>query len=101
SHVAQVRLLVGTKKAAFIYTADERRQNWQLSDPIYTGWSIYNMAADTRGSEPRLYAGATHFAWGPSVAKSLDGGKTWDYRSKGLAMPADSGKTIQNVWCIT
>ena len=95
----QPRLLIGTKKAAFIYTAaNDRRENWQLSDPIYTGWSVYHMAADTRGGDLRLYAAANHWAWGPSVAKSNDGGKTWDYRSTGLAFAKDAGKTVQNVW---
>ncbi len=94
----QVRLLIGTKKAAFIYTADERRETWQLSNPIYTGWSVYHMAADLRGGDVRLYAAANHWAWGPSVAKSNDHGKTWDYRSTGLAFSKDSGKSVQNVW---
>ena len=67
---AAVRLLIGTKKAAFIYTADERRETWRVSDPIYTGWSVYHMAADLRGGDVRLYAAANHWAWGPSVAKS-------------------------------
>ena len=94
----RVKLLVGTKKAAFIYTSDERRQRWELSQPIYTGWSVYHMAADTRGDHPRLYAAANHWAWGPSVAKSDDLGVTWDYNSKGLRFPKDSGRTIQNIW---
>ena len=94
----EVLLLVGTKKAAFIYTSDARREKWSVSAPIYTGWSIYNMAADLRGDHPRLYAAANHWAWGPSVAKSDDLGVTWDYRSTGLAFPKDSGQTIQNVW---
>ncbi len=95
-----VMLLVGTKKAAFIYTADRKREKWTVSEPIYTGWSIYHMAADLRGGKTRLYAAANHWAWGPSVAKSDDLGKTWDYRSTGLAFPKDSGRAIQNVWNI-
>jgi photosystem II stability/assembly factor-like uncharacterized protein len=96
-----VKLLVGTRKAAFIYTSDERRETWELSAPIYTGWSIYNMAADTRGDHPRLYAAANHWAWGPSVAKSDDLGKTWDYVSKGLGFAPDAGRTVGNVWSVT
>ena len=89
---AQVKLLVGTKKAGFIYTSDEKRQKWEVSEPILPGWSFYHMSADTRNGEPRLYAAANHWAWGPSVAKSTDGGKTWDYNSKGLAFPEDMKK---------
>ena len=83
----QVRLLVGTKKAGFIYTSDARRQKWEISDPILPGWSFYHMSADLRDTTPRFYAAANHWAWGRSVAKSTDMGKTWDYRSKDLAFP--------------
>lgn len=96
----ETRVLVGTKKGAFIYTSDAKRQSWELSDPIYTGWSVYSMSGDARGEKPRLYAAANHWAWGPSVAKSEDLGETWDYRSKGLAFPKDSGQAIKNVWCV-
>jgi len=94
----QVKLLVGTRKAAFIYTSDRKRQSWELSQPIYTGWSVYHMAADTRGPSPKLYAAANHWAWGPSVARSADLGDTWDYKSPGLGFPQDMGVTVQNVW---
>ena len=86
---AQVQLLVGTKKGAFIYTADEKRQTWELSEPILPGWSIYHMSADLRSGQTHFYMAANHWAWGPSVAKSTDSGKTWDYRSEGLAFPPD------------
>ena len=86
---AQVKVLVGTKKGGFIYSSDEKRQRWEISDPILPGWSFYNLAADLRSDPPRFYAAANHWAWGPSVAKSTDLGKTWDYRSQGLAFPPD------------
>ena len=61
----QVKVLVGTRKAAFIYTSDERRQQWDLSEPLMPGWSIYHMVADLRSDPPRLYAAANHAVWGP------------------------------------
>ena len=85
----KVRLLVGTRKGAFIYTSDDRRQRWDVSDPILPGWSFYHMIADLRSDQPRLFAAANHWAWGRAVAKSTDLGKTWDYRSEGLAFPPD------------
>jgi photosystem II stability/assembly factor-like uncharacterized protein len=96
--MARVLVMVGTKKGGFIYSSDERRQSWEVSPPILTGWSLLHMAADTRGSQPRLYAAANHWAWGPSVAKSDDLGKTWDYNSKGLGFPQDMDVRMQNVW---
>jgi len=96
--MTDVRILVGTKKAAFIYSSDERREKWTLSDPIFTGWSVYHMNGDDRDGAPRLYAAANHWAWGPSVARSTDLGKTWESRSPGLGFPQDMGVTVGNVW---
>lgn len=93
-------LLVGTRKGAFIYSADQRRECWSLSEPMLPGWSFSHMAADLRHDPPLLYAAANHWAWGRAVAKSADFGKTWDYRSEGLAFPADMGVSIENVWCV-
>ncbi len=93
-----VRLLVGTKKGGFIYSSDERRECWELSEPILPGWSFYHMAADVRHDPPLIYAAANHWAWGRSVAKSHDLGKTWDYRSEGLSFPEDMGLSIENIW---
>jgi photosystem II stability/assembly factor-like uncharacterized protein len=97
----QVRLIVGTRKGAFIYSSDQKREKWEVSGPILPGWSVYNAAADTRDSAPRLYLAANHWAWGPSVTKSTDLGKNWDGRSEGLGFPQDMGVTIQNVWSVT
>jgi photosystem II stability/assembly factor-like uncharacterized protein len=93
-----VMLLVGTKKGGFIYRSDATREKWQLSDPALPGWSFFHLAADLRDSTPRLYAAANHWAWGRSVAKSDDMGKTWDWRSEGLGFAPDLGATILNVW---
>jgi hypothetical protein len=96
-----LRLIIGTRKAAFIYTANEPRSEWEASPPILPGWSIYHAVADTRDGTPRLYAAASHPVWGPSVAKSFDGGATWDQRSEGLGFPADMGLSITTVWYVT
>ena len=64
-----VRLLVGTKKGAFVYSSDETRQKWDLSDPILAGWSVPHMSADTRKEQLRFYAAANHFAWGACLQR--------------------------------
>lgn len=83
-----VKLLVGTKKGAFVYSSDRKRERWDVSDPILPGWTFNKLAADLRDSQPRFYAAANHWAWGPSIAKSTDL-KEWDYRSDNLAFPPD------------
>jgi hypothetical protein len=95
--MSEVFLLVGTKKAGFVYKSDEKREKWEISDPILPGWSFYHMSADTRDASPRFYAAANHFAWGPSVAKSTDLGKTWDYSSKDLAFPPDMKAYVETL----
>jgi len=97
----QMRVLVGTRKGGFIYTPDATRTRWEISQPILPGWTVYHMAGDLRGREPRFFAAANHWAWGRSVAKSDDLGATWDYRSTGLGFAPDAGKTVQNVWHVT
>jgi len=91
----QVKVLVGTRKGAFIYTSDEKRQRWEVSEPLMSGWQVLHMASDTRSSPPRLYAAANHAVWGPSVAKSA---KTWEEQSDGLGFPEDMGLAIDAVW---
>ncbi|MBI2767267.1 MAG: hypothetical protein HYX53_15330 [Chloroflexi bacterium] len=97
-HMSRVNVLVGTRKGAFIYTSDARRESWEISEPMMPGWTINHMAVDLRRGTPRFYAGANHWAWGPSVARSDDGGATWEQRSPGLAFPQDMGLNIAAVW---
>ena len=35
--MASVRVLVGTRKGAFVLTSDERRQNWKVDVPHFAG----------------------------------------------------------------
>jgi photosystem II stability/assembly factor-like uncharacterized protein len=96
--MAAVRVLVGTRKGAWVYTADAARTSWTISKPLIPGWSVSHMNVDTRRGAPRLFAAGGHWAWGPYVAHSDDGGETWDQRSTGLAFPADMGVTVGSVW---
>jgi len=94
----QTHLLVGTRKGVWTYTSDEKRGCWEISEPRMPGWTVHHMSANLRRDPPRLYAAANHWAWGPSVARSDDGVKTWEQRSPGLAFPPDMGLSVANVW---
>jgi hypothetical protein len=54
----RVQVLVGTRKGAFVCTSGERRERWELSEPMLTGWAIYHMVVDNRATTPRLLAAA-------------------------------------------
>jgi BNR/Asp-box repeat len=74
--MSTIRVLVGTKKGAFILTADGRRQSWKISGPFFAGWEMYHL----KGSpvEPdRIYASQTSGWFGQVIQRSDDGGKTW------------------------
>ena len=57
SVMANVHLLIGTRKGAWVYTADETRREWSLSQPMMPGWTINHLTVDTRRETPRLLAG--------------------------------------------
>ena len=74
--MSKVRLLVGTRKGAFILTSDGARKQWDVSGPHFAGWEMYHL----KGSpvEPnRIYASQTSSWFGQIIQRSDDGGKTW------------------------
>ena len=40
-----VRLLVGTRKGAFVLTADGKRERWEVSGPHFAGWELAKQLA--------------------------------------------------------
>ena len=70
------RVLVGTRKGAFILTADGKRRSWEVSGPHFGGWEIYHLKGSPADPE-RLYASQTSGWFGQTVQRSNDGGKTW------------------------
>jgi photosystem II stability/assembly factor-like uncharacterized protein len=72
-----VRVLVGTRKGAFILESDARRQSWDVSGPHFGGWEVYHVngsAADPN----RLYASQSSGWFGQVIQRSNDGGRTWE-----------------------
>jgi hypothetical protein len=72
-----VRVLVGTKKGAFILTSDGRRQRWEVSGPHFAGWEIYHVSGSPADPN-RLYASQTSGWFGQIIQRSSDGGKSWE-----------------------
>ena len=71
-----VRLLVGTRKGAFILTSDGKREKWDVSGPHFAGWEIYHLKGSPADPN-RLYASQTSGWFGQIIQRSDDGGKTW------------------------
>jgi BNR/Asp-box repeat len=75
--VSKVRVLVGTRKGAFILTSDGTRKRWKVSGPHFAGWEIYHMKGSAVNPD-RIYASQTSAWFGQIIQRSDDGGKTWN-----------------------
>ena len=74
--MSKVRVLAGTRKGAFILTADGKRQNWEVSGPHFAGWELYHLKGSPADPN-RIYASQTSGWFGQIIQRSDDGGKTW------------------------
>jgi photosystem II stability/assembly factor-like uncharacterized protein len=81
--MSKVRVLVGTRKGAFILTADGKRQNWEVSGPHFTGWEIYHLKGSPVDPD-RIYASQSSGWFGQVIQRSSDGGKTWETPGGGM-----------------
>ena len=72
----KIRVLVGTRKGAFILSSDAGRKKWQVSGPLFAGWEIYHMKGSPADPD-RLYASQTSAWFGQIIQRSNDGGRTW------------------------
>ena len=72
-----VRVLVGTRKGAFVLTSDAKRKDWEVSGPHFAGWEIYHVKGSPVDPN-RLYASQTSGWFGQQIQRSSDGGKTWE-----------------------
>ena len=87
-----VRVLVGTRKGAFILTSDGKRKRWRVSGPHFAGWEIYHLKGSPVDPN-RLYASQTSGWFGQIIQRSEDGGKRWEAAGGGLTT-APSGMPV-------
>ncbi|MBP6724286.1 MAG: hypothetical protein KA137_05580 [Halioglobus sp.] len=71
-----IRILVGTRKGAFILTSDAGRKRWTVDGPLFAGWEIYHMKGSPVNPE-RIFASQTSSWFGQIIQRSDDGGRTW------------------------
>ncbi|HZR17303.1 MAG TPA: exo-alpha-sialidase [Verrucomicrobiae bacterium] len=72
-----VRVLVGTRKGAFILSSDGKRERWEINGPHFAGWEIYHIKGSPADPN-RLFASQTSGWFGQMLQRSNDGGKTWE-----------------------
>jgi photosystem II stability/assembly factor-like uncharacterized protein len=74
--MSRLRVLVGTRKGAFILTADGKRDQWSISGPHFAGWEVYHIKGSPADPD-RLYVSQSTGWFGQIIQRSDDGGKTW------------------------
>jgi len=75
--MSSVRVLVGTRKGAFVLTSDGKRQNWDVTGPHFAGWEMYHLKGSAADPN-RIYASQSSGWFGQLIQRSNDGGKTWE-----------------------
>jgi hypothetical protein len=75
--MSRVRVLVGTRKGAFVLKSDGTRQRWDVSGPHFGGWEIYHVKGSAADPN-RVYASQSSSWFGQVIQRSNDGGETWE-----------------------
>jgi hypothetical protein len=72
-----VRVLVGTRKGAFILTSDGKREKWDISGPHFAGWEMYHLKGSPADPN-RMFASQSSGWFGQLIQRSDDGGASWE-----------------------
>lgn len=85
-----VRVLVGTRKGAFILSSDGARKSWDVSGPHFAGWEIYHIKGSAADPN-RIYASQSSSWFGQQIQRSDDGGKSWEAVGNSFAYEGAAG----------
>ncbi|MFY9845808.1 MAG: WD40/YVTN/BNR-like repeat-containing protein [Terriglobales bacterium] len=88
--MSTVRVLVGTRKGAFVLASDGKREKWDVSGPHFAGWEMYHVKGSPADPN-RIYASQTSGWYGQIIQRSDDGGKTWHQPGTPAGEPAVPG----------
>ena len=89
--MSRVRLLVGTRKGAFVLSSDAARQTWDVTGPHFGGWEVYHLKGSPADPN-RLYASQSTGWFGQLIQRSNDGGKSWEPVGNTFAYEGEPGQ---------
>ena len=72
-----VRVLVGTRKGAFVLTSDAKRQAWDVKGPLFAGWGDLPRQGFPSRPRPAVRVPQSTGWFGQLIQRSDDGGTTW------------------------
>lgn len=88
--MSKIRVLIGTRKGAFILDSDGKRENWDVSAPHFGGWELYHLKGSPADPN-RIYASQSSGWFGQLIQRSDDGGKTWEPVGNEFAYEGEAG----------
>jgi hypothetical protein len=88
--MSSVRLLVGTRKGAFVLTSDGARKDWSIAGPFFAGWEIFHVKASPVDPN-RIYASQSSGWFGQVLQRSDDGGRSWKPAGNKFLYDGDAG----------
>jgi photosystem II stability/assembly factor-like uncharacterized protein len=88
--MSRVRVLVGTRKGAFVLESDGKRQEWKIDGPHFGGWEIYHLKGSPVDPN-RIYASQSSSWFGQIVQRSDDGGQSWETVGNGFVYDGTPG----------
>jgi photosystem II stability/assembly factor-like uncharacterized protein len=91
--MSNIRVLVGTRKGAFILSADAKRQKWDVAGPHFGGWEMYHLKGSPADPN-RIYASQCSSWFGQQIQRSDDGGKTWNPVGNKFVYDGEAGKHL-------
>lgn len=97
--VAQVLVMVGTKKGAFVLESSAARTEWDVRGPYLEGQNVMHMAFDPRTQV--MFAAVGDPWFGSRIHRSHDLGRTWDEPRSAPVFPADTGLKVEKIWNVT
>lgn len=99
----QVVVLIATRKGAWLFHGDARRNNWRVDGPHFLGHIIHHLILDPRDGRTLLAAAKTGHL-GPTVFRSADLGRTWKEaeRPPAFAPASDgNGRVVDHTFWLT
>jgi hypothetical protein len=99
--MAQLLLLVGTRKGLFVLASDAERGSWRLDGPHFLGQIVNHAVVDPR--DPKTIVAAVRAGHlGPTVYRTEDLGRTWTESSAPPAFdeaaPGEAGESVSHVF---
>ena len=95
-------LLVGTRKGAWLLSADVERGSWTATEPMFLGHIVHHLVLDPRDRRTMLAALSTGHL-GPTIFRSTDLGRTWHEATRPPAFASGDrlGRSLRKVFWLT